>query len=460
MAEKMPSLVRSLAPEVLWPALPSPPAIQLLAQLYQLEQSEWWPEPQLRACQSLQLLPLAQHAVQNSEFYRERFAACGVDPSTPISWQAFQSLPVLTRNELLLRADAIHARSVPKQHGDSNLVQTSGSTGQVVAVRRTRLSQLTLYALGMRAHAWFKRDFSASLSVLRADSPVMDDDARGRELGWGHPATLLYATGPGYSLPISTPVTEQAAWLSRRKPGYLLTYPTNLGALLEHFAKRGERLPGLLEVRTVGETVSALLRARCLEVFGVPVVDGYSSQEVGVIALECPESGLYHVQSESLIVEVLDDTGRACTVGEVGTVVVTDLHNFATPLIRYDLRDRAEVGPPCPCGRGLPTLSHILGRERNMLTLPSGEKYWPLVGLHQFRDVGSILQYQMVQLDLKRVELRLVVQGGALSAAQEQRLTKVVQGALGHAFSLEFRYFEAEIPRAPSGKYEEFLSLI
>lgn len=164
---------------------------------------------------------------------------------------------------------------------------------------------------------------------------------------------------------------------------------------------------------------------------GVRVVDNYSSQEVGAIALECPESGLYHVQSESLIVEVLDDAGAPCSAGQIGRVVVTDLHNFATPLIRYELRDYAEVGPVCPCGRGLPTLARVLGRRRNMVMLPGGEHHWPLVGLHRYREVAAILQYQLVQHSLEEVEMRLVTAGGPLGQALEQRLRAIVQQALG-----------------------------
>lgn len=453
------SLVRSVSGDVLWPALPSQSATQLLAQMYQLEQSQWWPEAVLRECQLRQLLPTARHANHHSSFYRERFRAAGVDVEQGLTWSAFSRLPVLTRSDLQSHADSIHAAFVPPQHGESLLVQTSGSTGQVVGVRRTRLSQLTLYALGMRAHTWFKRDFSLPLAVVRADSPVMDDDTRAKELGWGHPASLVYPTGPGYSLPISTPVSEQARWLARRDPGYLLTYPTNLAALLDDFEHGGRRLSRLREVRTVGETVTPQLRARCRSILGVPIVDGYSSQEVGVVALECPESGLYHVQSESLIVEVLDPAGAPCSPGSVGRVVVTDLHNFATPLLRYDLGDRAEVGPACSCGRGLSTLTRVLGRERNMLVLPNGERHWPLVGLHRYRELG-ILQYQLVQHSLERIEVRLVVSEGAWGANEETRLTEILVAALGHAFSLDFCYFEHEIPRAPSAKFEEFISLV
>ena len=312
----------------------------------------------------------------------------------------------------------------------------------------------------MRGHSWFGRDFSGSLAVIRADSPLQDDEARGRELGWGLPVNLLYESGPGFSLPINTPVAEQLAWLVCRNPEYLLTYPTNLAALLELVEAGEVRLNALREVRTVGETVSASLRQRCRQLLGVPIVDGYSSQEVGVIALECPESGLYHMQSESLIVELLDESGRACEVGAEGRVVVTDLHNFATPLIRYDLADRAVLGPPCSCGRGLPTLSRVLGRERNLITLADGARHWPLVGLHQYRDVGGIRQYQIVQRTLAELEVRLVVEGGKLDAAREAHFSRILIAALGQQFRLAFRYFEAEIPRGANGKYEEFISLL
>ena len=114
-------------------------------------------------------------------------------------------------------------------------------------------------------------------------------------------------------------------------------------------------------------------------------MDTYSSQEVGVIAIECPQGDGYHAMSEGLVVEVLRDDGEPCAAGETGHVVVTDLTNFATPLIRYDLADLAEAAGPCACGRGLPRIRRILGRERNLLRLPDGRRFWPLVGAFEYR---------------------------------------------------------------------------
>lgn len=452
--------LRSSVEGISWPALPAAMPAALLAQLYQIEQSQWWPPEVLRARQLEQLSSLIDHAYRQSAFYRDRLDSTGLAPRGPWDEGRFQAIPLLTRSELLVDDKTINAREVPPSHGPVGVTQTSGSTGQIVAVRRTGVSQLIWMALSMRDHLWHRRDFSQRLTVIRANVPVLDDDAAAAEAGWGPPLTWLHRTGPCYTRPLGTDVGFLGDWLLRRDPSYLLTYPTNLASLLTVFERRGQRLPTLREVRTIGETLPADLRARCSAVLGVRVVDSYSSQEVGAIALECPDSGLYHVHSESLIVEVLDERGAPCKPGEVGRVVVTDLHNFATPLIRYELRDHAEVGPSCPCGRGLPTLVRVLGRRRNMAVLPDGQRCWPLVGFLRYREIAPIVQYQIVQHGLNDVEMRLVTETGPLRAEQEQRLAEVLREALRHPFPVRFSYFDGELPRTASGKFEEFVCLV
>src|SRR3546814_11153852 len=92
---------------------------------------------------------------------------------------------------------------------------------------------------------------------------------------------------------------------------------------------------------------------------------------------------VYHAQSENVLLEVVDDDGRPCGPGETGRVLITSLHNFATPLIRYELGDYAEVGSPCACGRGLPVIKQVLGRKRNRLILSDGRSGFPYLGDHE-----------------------------------------------------------------------------
>lgn len=437
-----------------FPAVPGRAGAELLAQLYQLEQSQYFPTALLRARQLRQLAELLRHAAASSGFYRERLSQAGIVDS--LDWQRFGQVPLLTRRELLTCAERIHAAHVPASHGAWHEIQTSGSTGQVVAVRRTAMNDLMWLALGMRDHLWHRRDFRKTFAVIRAHVPV-EGDVVPRD--WGPPVSLLHESGPCYTMPLSTDVGVLAEWLVARNPTYVLTYPTCLAALLDCFERSGQRLPELAEVRTVGETLAPQLRERTQAVLGARVCDAYSAQEVGAIALQCPDSDLYHVHAESLLVEVLNERGEACGVGETGRVVVTDLHNFATPLVRYELRDYAEVGPPCRCGRGLPTLRRVLGRERNMVALPDGSRHWPLVGLHRYREAGEILQYQLLQHDLQQVEMRLVTRA-PLGADAEQKLIRIVQQALGHPFSIRLSYCEGELSKSAGGKFEEFVSLV
>lgn len=451
--------LRSAIQGIAWPAIPDQAGANILALLQQLEESQWWPKEALLARQLAQFGMLADHAYRHSAFFHARFDQAGLDISQPWSEAYYASIPLLTRAELMQQAEYINCRELPREHGTVHKVQTSGSTGQTISVLRTEANQLFWLALAMRDHLWHRRDFSASLAVIKALTPSMDDPHEAARIGWGHPATLLLDTGPSYTQPLAMDVAQQAAWLLRRNPHYLLTYPSNLDALLDHFEKRGGFPAALRQIRTVGETLPAETRKRCRQLGGIEVVDMYSSQEVGIIALQCPVSGLYHVQSESLLVEVLNDDGQHCKPGEVGRIVITDLHNFATPIIRYEIRDYAESGPACPCGRGLQTLSRIMGRRRNMLTLPNGERHWPLVGAYRFREVADIRQYQLVQHTLNEVEVKLVV-AHPLSSEQETRLTTIIHGALGYPFLLRFIYSNKELPKTRGGKFEEFISLV
>ncbi len=184
----------------------------------------------------------------------------------------------------------------------------------------------------------------------------------------------------------------------------------------------------------------------------------YTTQEAGYLALQCPEHPHYHVQSENVILEILDENGRPCAAGESGRVVITDLHNFATPVIRYDIGDFAEAGASCDCGRGLPVIAKIIGRQRNMIILPDGSSRWPLTGYEEFNKIAPVRQFQMVQKTRQDVEVKLVV-GRALSTPEEERLKHLINSKLGYAFALEFSYHD-NIARSAGGKFEDFISLV
>jgi phenylacetate-CoA ligase len=441
--------IASGLPGVLWPSLPPPAQTQVLALLFQLEQTQWLPPQQLRAGQLRQLELVVRHAVATVPHYRRHLRALW-DGDAPLDWTHFAGFPLLTRRDLQEQFADLASTAPVAQHGTPVIAQTSGSTGTPVRVLRTALDQLFWKAFTLREHAWHGRDLGAKLSAIRQGLRDAEGD------NWGAATEGLIRTGPASTLPVDEDVEAQLRWLLRQRPDYLLSHPTNLGALAAHCIRHGIRLQGLREVRSRGETLTPEVRDLCRAAWDVGVVDMYSSNECGYMALQCPQTGHYHVMSEALLVEVIDDAGRACAPGQTGRVVVTTLHNFSMPLIRYEIGDLAEAGGDCACGRGLPVIQRILGRMRNMLVLADGRRYWPSFGLRGLSTELGIRQHQLVQKSFDLIEARLVVDA-PLDAAREERLRRQLLSRAPAGFRIEFIYC-ADIPRSASGKFEDFIS--
>lgn len=449
----------SSLPGMTWPAIPSAQGTLLGMLLRQFAESQWLGAEEIEARQLAQLRLLLAHAKRHSRFFAERLR--NLDTDRPMSLhECLAGLPIMHRQDLQNRRREIDCAWYPSEHGGATVGKSTGSTGEPVAVRRTALNNLIWMAMTLREHLWQGRDFGASLAVIRANS----DGDKGHDEGivrtdWGPPVNELLVSGPSYGLSLQTDIGRQVAWLRDIGPDYLLTYPSNLDALLDEAEADPLHRAGLghvRQVRTIGETLADALRQRCRDLLHAEIADTYSTQEVGVLAAECPMGGGYHVMAEGVIIEILDDDDRPCAPGTVGRVVATDLHNFATPLIRYDLRDIAEMGSPCRCGRGLPRLTRILGRQRNLVHLPDGRRYWPLTGAYGYRDIAPVRQYQVIQRSLERVTLRLAAER-SLTPGEEAALANLLGSFLGHPFAVDFEYFPDGIPRGRGGKFEDFI---
>jgi phenylacetate-CoA ligase len=446
--------MRGDVPGIAWPPVFSTRKSSLAALLLQLERSQWRSAEELRVGQFRQLSLLAEHFAAHSPRFLERLKVARIDGSELGGREGLQALPPLTRREIQQDPDTFFCRTLPEGHAPLRLFQTSGSTGEPVKVMKTAVTQLFWTALTLRYHLWHEPDFTGRLCAIRA----LVKEAR-EAASWGAPFSDFFETGPSMIVDNATDLTLQIEQVRRFRPNTLIIYPTNLAAMLERLEAQGSALPELKRVRTVGETLPPDVRAAAERQLGVEVRDCYSSEEFGYLAIECPAGGLYHLMAEALLVEVVDDQGRPCREGEIGRLLVTDLHNHATPMIRYEIGDHAEAGGPCPCGRGLPTLRRILGRTRNMVVRPDGTTSWPITGFKRFRDLAPIVQYQLVQDSLTSIEMRLVSEA-PLTPEQEHAVAAHIQSFLGYRFETRFRYFEGRIPAGPNGKFEEFKSLL
>ncbi len=331
----------------------------------QLDQSQWWSQEKLQQGQLQQLKNLIAYAIVYSPFYKARLK--GVDPGN-LAWESFKEIPILSRADIQSHNTSIDCSQTPESHGKTSETMTSGSTASPVTIRSTGLTSMIWNAINLREHLWQERNVDAVTASIRWRPDAVGMAPEGVIFSdWGMPINQFFKTSSGYYLNSSSSVSDQLVWLKKVKPEYLMTHPSNMQTLLEEAARQDLDLKFIRQFRTVGESVSDAQRDQVLRELQRELVDFYSSQELGYIALQCPQHPHYHVQAESLIVEVLREDGSDCDPFESGRLVITSLRNYATPLIRYEIGDYGELGETCPCGRGLPVLHKINGRVRNML---------------------------------------------------------------------------------------------
>ncbi|MBC7780292.1 MAG: phenylacetate--CoA ligase family protein [Proteobacteria bacterium] len=365
--------IRSTVEGVTWPVFPEPAGEAMLAMIWQLERSERLPANRLHALQLVQARAVVRHAATHVPFYRELWRGLDFDPCVdPLTPKRFAALPIVTRAMLAQAGVAAVSAVVPAGHGAIQIGATSDANGSTLPFRSTGLTQFMWRALTLRDHLWHRRDLGGKLAAIRRMP-----QARIEESNWGLATASLCTTGPAVGLDIDHDIVDQAAWLIEQNPDSLITYPDNPYALAGWFNGHGVRLPRLHDVRTISAPVTPEHRAACRAAFGVSLVDSYSTKRLGYIALQCPAHDHYHVQEESVVLELVDADGVPVVKGTRGRVIATSLLNFAMPLVRYDTGDHATAGGACNCGRTLRVLGRINGRERNTMQLPGHQRRQP-----------------------------------------------------------------------------------
>ena len=421
-----------------------------------LERSEWWSSERLQEYQLGTLSRLLAHAYEAVPFYRARLSDVGYCPGQTVTPEFWQKLPVLKRSEVQDQGDALKSTVVPQGEGSVVKMTTSGSTAMPLTVWRGAEQALVLDAIVVRKLIWAGCDFRLKFAALVTGSSGGAPAPAGAHLpNWGHPAALAYETGPAALLDNRSTADEIADWLVREQPDCLNIVPTLLSDVCFSFEGRGLTPPPLKSILAHAEIVGPDLRELARRTFGLELFASYGARETGTIAVQCPEHQHYHVQGEAIFLEVLDGDNKPCAPGETGTVVVTPLQGYASPLLRYEIGDRAVVGGPCSCGRPHPVLSQVVGRTRDRVVLPSGMRrycYFRNLAFWQFRDLR---QFQIIQRTLYDLEVRLVARR-RLTAEIEAEIAKRIKAGTSEHFSVSFTYLDS-IPLPPGGKFQDLV---
>jgi phenylacetate-CoA ligase len=442
-------------PGTAWPPVPVAEVSQVWAAYQELDRTQWLGPAELEALQLKQLNTLLRHCFHQAPYYRRLLAEVGLSTRPVETLADFRRLPFLTRQLYQAHFAELQARSLPAGMAAAGGGFTSGTNGVPIKVLMTNRDSLWWSALYLRDLEWSGLDPRGRMAVIRLIAKSREELPRALEgltsPAWTPFCSLLMESGPVYAMDIRQDPRRQLRWLKNIAPDYLLSLPSNLEFLAGLLQENGQRLPGLRAIQALGEPLPEAMRQRIEQGFGVPVHNLYSATEVGYIASPCPLGHGLHVHAENVLVEVLDADDRPCAPGQTGRLVLTSLHNFLTPFIRYDILDDVTLAArPCPCGRGLPLWTRVDGRRHPLLHLPGGGRKSSMGITLGVRRVGGCHQFQIVQSAADHVLVR-VVPDAAWHPDNVERIRQVVQEEFAAPVRVEVEE-RASLERPAGGK--------
>jgi phenylacetate-CoA ligase len=407
------------------------------------------PAAALRQVERDKLRRLLEHAFSSVPYFAALAAELGLDAREATEAQGFGRLPELTKKIIRDHAAALTSRSLENNRLDAN--STSGSSGEPLAFFTDLRSKDFRKAADARNRRWL--GVRRGEPVLSLWGSAIDQrraaGLRGRLHGLLTRERLLSA----YSL--SDADMERYAGIIRRyRPRLLVGYPSVLAEFARFCATRSLSFPSLTAIVCSAEALYQDQRETIESCFGVRVFNRYGCREVGAIAHETPASRGLVVNSDRILLEIVDADGEPCPPGVVGDFLVTDLDNYGMPLIRYRIGDRgcwSEAGQAAGGGLPYPVLDRVDGRSLDVVTTPGGRRvggtFWTIL----FRLRPGMDRFQVVQTADDRVTVRYVA-AQPLAAGAADFFRARIADTCGPDLDVAFERVD-DIPPGPGGKF-------
>lgn len=397
--------------------------------LAELERSQWLACSAVEELQLVKLRHLLQLADAHSPWHRARMQEAGLEPDAITSVADLRKLPRMNKQDAAAHRDEIVWQGVP---GGAFKYNTGGSSGQPLVFHFGRTRQASDAAARMRARRWWGVEpgapevylWGAPVELNKTDWVKTVRDRLINQL-----VLNAFAMSPVH-------MDRYLDAMEAFGPHCVYGYASSLALLAAHAKARGRkpRLARLKVVCATGEPLYDHQRALIGEVFGAPVANEYGSRDIGFTAHEAPQGELL-LTSESIILEVLDETGQPVAQGELGEAVMTGLCSDAQPFIRYRTGDMVRMNAaPDPAGRGLHVIAEVIGRQTDFLVGADGTIMHALAGIYVLRATEGVAEFKLVQHDLRDIEVLLVPDArwspagaGAIDAGLRQRLGQDVR---------------------------------
>lgn len=419
-------------------------------------------EEALRLNTQMFLKNLLLHAYYNVPYYHTILRKVGVVNDRQLCLANFDKIPLLTKEIIRRRTSELISRDYEKRNWFYNT--SGGSTGEPVKFIQDRVFQKWIHVV----NKYFYEDILGIAGVNDFAKKTLVWAARDifrANFGLKERATRTLNNALTNTIVLDclrmteTDMESYVRAINSYKPKIIRGYASALYEICRFVEKRKLTIHTPTLIVSGAEMLRSNLRKRIESVFGTKVYDFYGSREVNGIAGEC-RHGLLHMFMFNNYVEVVDNNNNKVKEDENGKVIVTTLHSYSMPFIRYDIGDMAVLGPKkCKCGNPLPTLKKITGRVNCFFRKEDGtlidDGYF--MGLLAGRE--WIRAFRIIQEDYKRIRIMIVLREGTITASEKRDIEEGIKLVMGGDCKLKWEVVD-KIPQTKMGKYLYTQSLL
>jgi phenylacetate-CoA ligase len=439
-------LYESLFKHVLFPAYETFAKKRATANhVRECDKNQWLSPEALQTLQLQRLNALLAHCWAEVPFLQTFWGDHGVKAGNLLHVDELLRYPLLTKALITDNYDRMIANN---WRGRTMSKATGGSTGMPFRFEYTMDAYARRTAAMWRGYGWAGAGLGARTGYLWGTGM--------RDKGWGAIKDRLYHGAFNRRFFNVTKLTtdnidQLIADVQAYKPDALVGYTAPLTLIARHMNETGRHIPPVRGVISAAEALYEEERQAIEQAFGCMAFNTYGSREVMLMAAECNHHKGLHVTADQMILETVADSGQPVPVGQSGQVAITDFFNFGMPMVRYLNGDCATYAPqPCSCGRSLPILASIDGRQLDMIKTRDGRLLAGEIFVTMSFGWPVVHKYQVVQLSDDVLQFRLVLRR-PWETGERDRFMAQAQGYTGPTMNIEVIEVN-EIPVNATGK--------
>jgi phenylacetate-CoA ligase len=412
-----------------------------------LEATQWLKREEVLHLQQERLTGLLNHAYENVPYYHKVFKDRGLRPSDVRTVEDLKKLPILKKRDIARMPQQLMSKSLSER--EMMPYNTAGTTAESLRFYRTKDDVSWNVAAEFRTYGWGGYELGDKLALIWIFEPNQ----------LKNPLFKLRNLATRQTVSNTRELSEESIRslserMRRVKPAFLRGLASKLYMLAMYVLAEGTPQK-LKAVFSTSEILLPSQRKVIERAFGCEVFDYYGSHEVLSMASECEEHSGYHIASENVLLEFVKD-GEQVAPGERGTILVTSLHNYAMPFIRYDIGDTGKPSDEtCRCGRGLSLFKSLEGRTYESFVTGDGT-IQTLRDLDIFFENLPVRMFQIVQTSRDDILIK-IVKADEYSQRDTDFIERYIAWPRPHKANIKVELVDS-IPSERSGKTRYLIS--